>query len=128
VRLALWNYRKGSGMTAVCDADVQARCPALAKNRGMYRAGVVGKCLAKQVAQGHSLSQGCRRLVMVAVPRDVRSLFDRGMSLEAVAGKVARVSCQGCLCVVCVYVWLWDGAVLEWPAAPVLAAAPKNSL
>ncbi|KAI3428234.1 hypothetical protein D9Q98_006614 [Chlorella vulgaris] len=92
VRLALWNYRKGSGMTAVCDADVQARCPALAKNRGMYRAGVVGKCLAKQVAQGHSLSQGCRRLVMVAVPRDVRSLFDRGMSLEAVAGKVARIA------------------------------------
>ena len=60
----------------------------------MFRGGMVGKCLAKQVVQGHQLAGGCRTLVLVAAPRNVRAMFDRSMSLEAVAGKVAQVGTQ----------------------------------
>jgi hypothetical protein len=59
--------------------------------RGSRLLGLVGRCLARQAAQGRQLAPNCHALVLAAAPHDVRAMFDRGMSLEAVAGKVAQV-------------------------------------
>jgi hypothetical protein len=31
VRLALWDYKEGSALTAACDADVEDKCPSVRK-------------------------------------------------------------------------------------------------
>lgn len=96
-RMALWAYKEGAPLTGVCDPDVKARCPALPRSgKGFFKTGAVGKCLAQQAAQGgaeaEALSFGCRKLVLVAAPRDARAVFDSSMSLEAVANKVAQIA------------------------------------
>ena len=49
VRMALWAYKRGGLLTRVCDADVAASCPAVAKQPGML---TIGRCL-------HMKAWGC---------------------------------------------------------------------
>jgi len=43
VRFALWDYKSGAGLTAVCDDDVSSVCPSGASKRagGVFTIGVV---------------------------------------------------------------------------------------
>ena len=74
VRMAFWDYKVGSALTESCDSDVSTICPssALTANRGVYTIGVVGRCLSKQLAEMKTMTPGCRQLVTVAAPKDIR--------------------------------------------------------
>ena len=93
VRFALWDYKPSSGLTAVCDADVVAKCPKSAGKRanGVFTIGIVGRCLSKALVQGTSLSSKCRSLVLVAAPKDARVYLQFPESTSALISKVAQL-------------------------------------
>jgi hypothetical protein len=70
--MAFWDYQPGTYLTMACDNDVAAICPQPKHSRDVYTIGVIGRCLSKQLAQGGALAAGCRKLVSVAAPRDIR--------------------------------------------------------
>lgn len=75
----------------------QAVCPAAGQKQGsLFTLGSVGRCLSKAVAEARRLTPGCKALVLVAAPRDARSIVaDSSASVDTVALKVAevRLSC-----------------------------------
>ncbi|KAI7844989.1 hypothetical protein COHA_001355 [Chlorella ohadii] len=92
VRRALWAFKLGAPLTQVCDTDVMAVCPGSGQQGSMFKMGSVGTCLSKAVAGGTQLTEGCRALVLVAAPRDARSIVaDSTSSVEAVALRVAEI-------------------------------------
>lgn len=78
VRLALWDYRPATGLTQVCDQDVTAFCPKGATRRrssGVFTIGAIGRCLSRALVEGKPLQPKCRELVLIAAPKDARSLY-----------------------------------------------------
>ena len=71
--MAFWDYNEGAALTAPCDADVASVCVQTKRTKGVFSIGYVGRCLSKQLASRGSLSGDCRKLVMVAAPKDVRA-------------------------------------------------------
>ena len=72
VRMAFWDYKNNTALTAPCDTDVKAYCEIATSKRSVYTIGVVGRCLTKQLASSLPLSPPCRKLVSVAAPKDIR--------------------------------------------------------
>lgn len=70
--MAFWDYKPETRLTMPCDSDVQKLCPNPQRKQGVFSIGVVTRCLSKQLASSLPLSDGCRRLVSVAAPKDVR--------------------------------------------------------
>lgn len=91
LRMALWQYRSGAALTEACDADVEQFC---APEQTKKTIGAVGRCLAKSMADNKPLSEGCKKLVTFAVPKDPKDMFDNQMSNAAVAAKVAEIQVQ----------------------------------
>jgi golgi apparatus protein 1 len=71
--MAFWDYKTGSALTQPCDDDVAGACPSSDKGRSVFTIGAIGRCLTKRLASGGALSPGCRKLVSVAAPKDVRA-------------------------------------------------------
>lgn len=106
---------------------LQAVCPAAGQAAGgMFSLGSVGKCLSRAVAEERPLTPGCRQLVLVAAPRDARSIVaDSTASADAVALRVAEVGCgggEGELC--CLGVLLSCFALVRIPTLQTAAPLP----
>lgn len=86
-RMAIWQYRKGAALTQTCDADVDKLC----KGVSTSTVGAMGRCLAKQVTDNADLSAPCKKMVMLAAPKDAKSLFDGEMTTAAVVSKVEEI-------------------------------------
>lgn len=86
-RMAIWQYRKGAALTQTCDADVDKFC----KGVSTSTVGAIGRCLAKQVTDNADLTTTCKKLVMLAAPKDAKSLFDGEMTTAAVVSKVEEI-------------------------------------
>ena len=102
VRMALWAYTKGAHLTAACDADVDAYCPAKgakkeatgkgpAKKGGLFSIGAAGRCLSRRLAEEKPLKPECRALVAAAAPRDAAALFSSGSSTSALAAQMGEI-------------------------------------
>ncbi|KAG1672451.1 hypothetical protein FOA52_013237 [Chlamydomonas sp. UWO 241] len=93
VRVALWDYKPASALTADCDGDVAAKCPQGAHKRSgsPFTIGVVGRCLSKSLVQREHMSGKCRDLVLVAAPKDARGLFGEADSNSAIVEKLASL-------------------------------------
>lgn len=70
--MAFWDYTEGTMLTIPCDADVKEHCPNPMRRQGAFSIGVVARCLSKQLASSLPLNPGCRQLVFIAAPKDVR--------------------------------------------------------
>jgi Golgi apparatus protein 1 len=94
LRMALWQYRPHAALTDVCDADVEAHCPAEGANVAV---GSVGRCLARLLANSTAagvasgVSEACGKLVAFAVPRDPKAMFDSDLNSAALATKLAEL-------------------------------------
>jgi len=86
-RMAIWQYRKGVALTQTCDADVDKFCSGVS----ISTVGAVGRCLAKQVTDNAALTEGCKKMVMLAAPKDAKALFDGEMTTAAVVSKVEEI-------------------------------------
>lgn len=71
--MAFWDYKSGAALTGPCDEDVESICVQTKRTKGVFSIGYVGRCLSKQLASRQPLSRGCRKLVTVAAPKDVRA-------------------------------------------------------
>lgn len=93
VRIALWDYKPGAGLTMACDADVSTQCPrgSRSKSGAVFTIGVVGRCLSKSLVEGKQLEPKCRELVLVAAPKDARAYFDYPESTSALIQRVAEM-------------------------------------
>ncbi|GAX77303.1 hypothetical protein CEUSTIGMA_g4749.t1 [Chlamydomonas eustigma] len=93
VRIALWDYKPGAGLTMACDADVSTQCPrgSRSKSGAVFTIGVVGRCLSKSLVEGKRLEPKCRDLVLVAAPKDARAYFDYPESTSALIKRVAEL-------------------------------------
>jgi len=89
VRMALWQYRKGAAMTAVCDDDA-AQCQPQA-GKTLRSVGVVGRCLSKKLADGAALSDGCKSVVNIAAPKDPSEMFSGALAGVSILEKVAAL-------------------------------------
>lgn len=85
--MAIWQYRKGVALTQTCDADVDKFCSGVS----ISTVGAVGRCLAKQVTDNAALTEGCKKMVMLAAPKDAKALFDGEMTTAAVVSKVEEI-------------------------------------
>ena len=72
VRMAFWDYKEGTHLTLPCDDDVGNLCPNPTRKQGAFSIGIVARCLSKQLASSLPLKDGCRKLVSVAAPKDIR--------------------------------------------------------
>lgn len=70
--MAFWDFQPGAALTEACDADVTNVCPSIPMKKNAFTIGAVGRCLTRQLAEGKPLSPGCRKLVSVAAPKDIR--------------------------------------------------------
>ena len=95
LRMALWQYRSGAALTDVCDADVEQFCSVEQQKKSI---GSVGRCLAKSLADSKPLSDGCKKLVTFAVPKDPKDAFDGALSTAAVAAQARTPPPQGIFC------------------------------
>ena len=91
LRMALWQFRSGAALTEACDSDVEQFCAAEQQKKTV---GAVGRCLAKALSDAKPLSDGCKKLVTFAVPKDPKEAFDSQLSNAAVAAKVAEITAQ----------------------------------
>lgn len=89
VRMALWQYRKGSAMTAACDEDAATCQPPSGKT--LKSVGVVGRCLSKKVAEDQKLTPGCKSIVSIAAPKDSKQLFDGTIAGISVLEKITSL-------------------------------------
>eukprot|EP00242_Pyramimonas_sp_CCMP2087_P000757 CAMPEP_0198232122 /NCGR_PEP_ID=MMETSP1445-20131203/115560_1 /TAXON_ID=36898 /ORGANISM="Pyramimonas sp., Strain CCMP2087" /LENGTH=884 /DNA_ID=CAMNT_0043912773 /DNA_START=630 /DNA_END=3284 /DNA_ORIENTATION=- len=89
VRMALWQYRKGSAMTAACDEDAASCQPPSGKT--LKSVGVVGRCLSKKVAEDQKLVPGCKAIVSIAAPKDAKQLFDGTLAGLSVLEKITSL-------------------------------------
>jgi Golgi apparatus protein 1 len=86
-RMAIWQYRKGVALTQSCDADVDKFCSGIS----VSTVGAIGRCLAKQVTDNAALTENCKKMVMLAAPKDAKALFDGEMTTAAVVSKVEEI-------------------------------------
>eukprot|EP00892_Ulva_mutabilis_P008395 jgi/Ulvmu1/5928/UM026_0050.1 len=82
VRMAFWDYTDGTYLTLPCDADVKNYCPTPTRKQGAFSIGLVARCLSKQLASSLPLSAGCRQLVFIAAPKDVRMYLQETMNAD----------------------------------------------
>lgn len=67
VRMALFQYKDNSDLTATCDADVGRYCKGEeAKGLGGFVIGVYGQCLTDVYTKKRSMNAGCAELVRLA--------------------------------------------------------------
>mmetsp|Transcript_65397 Transcript_65397/g.206659 ORF Transcript_65397/g.206659 Transcript_65397/m.206659 type:complete len:905 (-) Transcript_65397:279-2993(-) len=85
VRMAVWQFKAGNALTAVCDDDAASLCSEHgAKGSGVAGIGAVGNCLAKQLAADKPLKAECKKLMMIASPPDAKAVFDSSMTQASV--------------------------------------------
>lgn len=89
LRMALWQYRSGAALTDVCDPDVEQFCATEQQKKAI---GAVGRCLAKAAADNKALSEGCKKVVMFAVPKDPKDQFDSSLGAAALASKLGGLA------------------------------------
>lgn len=65
---------EGAALTKCCDHDVEGYCALEQHKRVVYSIGHVGKCLATQLAAGHSLASECQQLILAAAPQVLPAL------------------------------------------------------
>jgi len=87
-RMALWEYTPGAALTKCCDHDVEGYCALEQHKRVVYSIGHVGKCLATQLAAGHSLASECQQLILAAAPQDSRALINAKSAQKMLAAKM----------------------------------------
>jgi len=89
VRMSLWQYRKGSAMTAVCDEDAAKCTPPAGKT--LRSVGVVGRCLSKKVVDKGTMTDGCKAVVTIAAPKDAKQMFEGALNGVSILEKVAEL-------------------------------------
>lgn len=89
VRMSLWQYRKGSAMTAVCDEDAAKCTPPAGKT--LRSVGVVGRCLSKKVVDKGPMTDGCKAVVTIAAPKDAKQMFEGALNGVSILEKVAEL-------------------------------------
>lgn len=86
-KMALWQYKKGAGMTSECDEDAETLCPNLFPHSGQSFK-KLGKCLTKKVA--NITSAGCKKLVDMTASTNADAEFNAALAKLTIMDKVRK--------------------------------------